>query len=64
MDEKRFQSLMIMAREMAQEKPQSADYWAGYERGLRRAYHGEQFGTEEDHNLWLSITDDVDEARR
>lgn len=41
------------------------DYWEGYQRGLRRAYYGEVFGTEEEHNLWLSLADDeVDETRR
>ena len=40
-------------------------YWEGYQRGLRRAYYGEVFGTEEEHNLWLSLADDeVDESRR
>jgi len=40
-------------------------YWEGYQRGLRRAYYGEIFGTEEEHNLWLALADDeVDETRR
>ena len=42
----------------------NADYWAGYERGLRRAYHGDKFGTVEEHNLWLYLKSDVDESRR
>jgi hypothetical protein len=40
------------------------DYWAGYMRGLRRAYHGERYGTEAEHALWLSQADGEDEQRR
>lgn len=31
------------------------EYWAGYQRGCRRNYHGESFGTESEHKLWLSL---------
>ena len=34
-----------------------AEYWIGYQRGLRRAYHGESFGTAEEHALWLGASD-------
>ena len=36
-------------------------YWAGYIRGLRRQYHGENFGSSKDHEQWLSLSyiDDV-----
>jgi len=37
---------------------QDADYWRGYMRGLRRAYHGENFGTQEDHLKWMALIDD------
>lgn len=37
---------------------QNTDYWTGYQRGLRRAYHGETFGTEEEHAQWLAFVDD------
>jgi hypothetical protein len=33
------------------------DYWRGYLRGLRRAYHGERVGTDQEHALWLSMAD-------
>ena len=39
------------------------DYWTGYQRGLRRRYHGESFGTDEEHELWLSLKGDSDPAR-
>lgn len=31
------------------------DYGAGYQRGLRRHYHGERFGTEAEHRHWLAL---------
>ena len=40
------------------------DYWAGYWRGLRRRYHGENFGTDSEHELWMSLSDDDDETRK
>ena len=36
-------------------KPEEADYWRGYRRGLRRRYHGEKFETEEAHQKWLGL---------
>jgi hypothetical protein len=32
-------------------------WWTGYMRGLRRAHHGETFGTAAEHELWLSAAD-------
>ena len=40
------------------------DYWAGYARGLRRAFHGTRFGTDAEHALWLAQSDNEDEQRR
>jgi len=41
------------------------EYWTGYERGLRRAFLGDQFGTEQEHELWLTFAaDGVDPMRR
>jgi hypothetical protein len=41
------------------------EYWLGYQRGMRRHYHGEKSGTAEEHTLWMSLTDDrLDQVRR
>ncbi|HQN18500.1 MAG TPA: hypothetical protein PKV86_05165 [Syntrophobacteraceae bacterium] len=40
------------------------DYWRGYQRGLRRAYHGEAFGTEREHAQWLALVDSLDDVQR
>lgn len=42
-----------------------SEYWAGYQRGVRRNYHGEAFGTASEHDLWLSLADETgDDTRR
>ena len=66
MTEQRFQHELLRAQilEKYPPPPTTADYWAGYQRGLRRAYHGENFGTPEEHKLWLSLSSSDDETRR
>jgi len=39
-------------------------YWEGYQRGIRRNYHGENFGTADEHHLWLSLSAEIVEDRR
>ena len=62
MERDKFESEMFRARAMAStgDRP---DYWQGYQRGLRRRFHGEKFGTDEEHVLWMSLADDSDPAR-
>ncbi|MFH1860832.1 MAG: hypothetical protein ABH870_07490 [bacterium] len=38
-------------------------FWTGYIRGLRRNYH-EKFGTDAEHELWMSAASSDDETRR
>ena len=45
---------------MAGDRP---DYWHGYQRGLRRAYHGSSFGTAKEHGLFMAMTEDPDTTR-
>lgn len=60
MNESKFKSLML--RSDALYRGDRPDYYAGYQRGLRRAYHGENFGTEQEHELWLSLAERRDAA--
>lgn len=39
------------------------EWWAGYKRGLRRAHHGDSFGTQAEHELFLSSADSPDLMR-
>lgn len=41
---------------MAAVKTLKDDYSRGYQRGLRRHYHGDKFGTEEEHQKFHSMT--------
>ena len=58
-----FQSLMRRADTLRQADPVHRDWWTGYMRGLRRAHHGDGFGTEAEHALYLAAADSGDEAR-
>jgi hypothetical protein len=62
MDEQTFQAELDRAKAMQRtvKEPVEADYWAGYQRGLRRAFLGERFGTARQHELWLSLASDDD----
>lgn len=44
-------------------EPLRSEWWAGYMRGLRRAHHGENFGTQTEHELRLSAVDSTDPMR-
>ena len=50
MDEQKFQAFM-MAVELI-----GGDYQNGYRLGLRRYYHGERFGTSEEHEKCLNLS--------
>jgi len=51
-------SEMAKARVSDKHGERSVDYWQGFERGLRRQYHGDKFGTVQEHALLLSLADD------
>src|SRR5215471_7983985 len=64
MDEIRFLMLLKRARNFTHigERPH---YWHGYQRGLRRGFQGELFGTEEEHKRWMRLAEDgADDADR
>jgi hypothetical protein len=64
MDERRFLSLMTKARTFSHLGGRP-DYWHGYQRGLRRAFQGELFGTTDEHRRWMRLADEGgDKARR
>lgn len=60
-----FQSLMRRADKQRRScnDPLHTAWWAGYMRGLRRAHHGETFGTDAEHSLWLNAIHDSDPTR-
>lgn len=60
-----FASLMRRADTLRRSEPDPirAEWWAGYMRGLRRAHHGERFGSEAEHGLWLAAAESSDPER-
>jgi len=66
MTKKHFQSEIRRAETLKRlaDEPGQADYYAGYIRGLRRAFHGENFGTIEEHNKLCSLVNDEDKSRK
>jgi len=65
MTETKFKSEMRRAEAMRRmAEPMMGEYWAGYVRGLRRAYHGEKFGDLGEHEKWLSAANSRDESRK
>ena len=61
MDTKTFGSLMLQASRM-KDRSEFPDYFTGYTQGLRRFFHGEDFGTQEKYEKWMSMVDN--ELRR
>ena len=57
MNEKQFRSLMGMAKSLKSVDSGRADFWSGFQRGLRRLYHGENLGTPEEHEKFLNCRD-------
>lgn len=57
MNETRFLALMMKARKFSG-LGEHADYWHGYQRGLKRGFQGELFGTDAEHTLWMRLADD------
>lgn len=50
MNESKFKTYMRAAQTMG------GDYASGYQRGLRRHYHGDNFGTPAEHEQWLHLS--------
>ena len=62
--EAQFQHEMAKAKTFQGLKSDRAEYWTGVQRGLRRAYHGEAFGTVQEHALWLAAAGSDDPIRQ
>lgn len=58
MDQKKLQHEMGNAVTFMVLYPDQAEYWKGYQRGLRRAYDGDAFMTDAEHEQFMAYTDD------
>jgi len=54
-----FESYMRRAKFLA-----NGEYVTGYQRGLRRHFHGVSFGTDAEHTQWLSLQADETRAEQ
>ena len=63
MEEKAYIIEMLRARAIKEES-HNPEYWDGYLRGLRRQFHGDKFGTESEHQLWLTMSGDEFQRQR
>jgi len=59
MDRQTFELEMMRAKAM-EEHGSRPDYWQAFQRGLNRRFHGKNFGTDEEHKLWMSFVDSDD----
>lgn len=57
MTRSQFEHLMMKARAF-QRAGDRTEFWTGFQRGLRRRFHGDQFGTPEEHVKWMSLVSD------
>lgn len=66
MNRSEFQSNMTGAESFRtlSPEPDEQEFWAGYQRGLRRNHHGDKFGTAAEHKLWMSLHTDEDMSRK
>jgi hypothetical protein len=53
MDRDTFENLMYKAKSF-KKVGKHPEYWTGYMHGLRRGFHGEEFGTSHEHHLWMT----------
>ena len=63
MNEQMFQRELREAR-ANRDRGARTDYWLGYERGLIRGHRGERFGTDQEHELWLTLAAEGEPALR
>lgn len=65
MTEQKFKSEVRRAETMRRlAEPMMAEYWAGYIRGLRRSYHGENFGEPGEHDSLVAAANSRTESRK
>lgn len=57
MEKQKFQRLMTMAKSFQEFDTDRADFWRGFQRGLRRLHHGENFGTAAEHDQYMNCAD-------
>lgn len=62
MERSTFKSVLGLAKSLEKAHAENKDYrrsefCRGFRRGIRRLFHGENFGTDEEHNKWMNCAD-------
>lgn len=63
MDRDTFENELFKAREFRKVGKMPA-YWTGYMHGLRRRFHRDNFGTLQEHHLWMTANGTRDRQLR
>lgn len=60
MDDQQFFKLGLATKALQEKAPDAFErnFWDGYRQGLRRKFHGERSGTDEEHARWMSLAED------
>ena len=60
-----FQRELHFARieERAAKEEGERNYWGGYQRGLRRGFYADKFGSDEGHARWAAYVNDANPVR-
>jgi len=57
MNQNTFQSYLMRTKSLQSLDSERSEFWRGYQRGIRRLYHGKSFGTAEEHEKWMNCAD-------
>ena len=64
MDENKFKNLIALAKSLQELDPDRSDFWKGFQRGIHRLHHGKKFGTESEHEMYLSCAANGNDYRK
>ena len=56
MDENKFKSWMMRAKILQRLDDEKSEFYSGYQRGLRRLYHGDKFGSGQEHVRYMGLS--------
>ncbi len=62
MDEQKFFKLGLAAKSLLEKAADESErsFWEGYRKGLRRNYHWDRIGPDEEHSLWMGFAAEKD----
>jgi len=64
LNQEQFNSQMLYAQTQRDLGIDNKEYWTGYMRGLRRGFHGDNFGTPQEHQTYWEAFNSADPDRK